>query len=135
MWQSLISIKNFFCRQIQKCPEKSGFSGWSFLFNTLIVDLKISLEANNLSTTLFCFRFRFILSLSGCKKCLVIDDQLKILPISSQSSQVTSVTPKSSVRENYYPNNLKRTKKKEEEDKMDICFYLHIFLCELKIEI
>ncbi|XP_066922128.1 RNA cytidine acetyltransferase-like [Clytia hemisphaerica] len=42
------------------------------------------------------FNERFILSLASCKNCLVIDDQLKILPISSQASQVSSIAPKSS---------------------------------------
>jgi len=40
------------------------------------------------------FNERFILSLSSCNKCLVIDDQLRILPISLQSSNITAVTPK-----------------------------------------
>ncbi|XP_057298678.1 RNA cytidine acetyltransferase-like [Hydractinia symbiolongicarpus] len=40
------------------------------------------------------FNERFILSLSSCQTCLVIDDQLRVLPISSQSLNVTALTPK-----------------------------------------
>ncbi|XP_047123457.2 RNA cytidine acetyltransferase isoform X1 [Hydra vulgaris] len=40
------------------------------------------------------FNERFILSLSSCKNCLVIDDSLRILPISSQSSNITAMPPK-----------------------------------------
>jgi len=41
------------------------------------------------------FNERFILSLSSCKNCLVIDDQLRILPISSHAQSITAITPKS----------------------------------------
>lgn len=40
---------------------------------------------------------RFILSLASCKKCLVIDDQLNILPISSHAASIEALPPKSQV--------------------------------------
>ncbi|KAJ7396528.1 RNA cytidine acetyltransferase [Pitangus sulphuratus] len=41
------------------------------------------------------FNERFILSLASCKNCLVIDDQLNILPISSHVANITPVPPQS----------------------------------------
>nr|DBA17534.1 TPA: hypothetical protein GDO54_002963 [Pyxicephalus adspersus] len=40
------------------------------------------------------FNERFILSLSSCKNCMVIDDQLNILPISSHIANIKPVPPK-----------------------------------------
>jgi len=40
------------------------------------------------------FNERFILSLSSCKTCVAIDDQLNILPISSHIANIKAVTPK-----------------------------------------
>eukprot|EP00112_Aurelia_sp_Birch-Aquarium-sp1_P011190 Seg2357.3 transcript_id=Seg2357.3/GoldUCD/mRNA.D3Y31 product="RNA cytidine acetyltransferase" protein_id=Seg2357.3/GoldUCD/D3Y31 len=40
------------------------------------------------------FNERFLLSLASCKKCLVIDDQLRILPISTESRNITALAPK-----------------------------------------
>eukprot|EP00064_Thunnus_orientalis_P002628 superscaffoldBa00000198_g2635 len=40
------------------------------------------------------FNERFILSLASCKNCLVIDDQLNILPISSHMANIKPVPPK-----------------------------------------
>lgn len=39
------------------------------------------------------FNERFILSLASCKKCLVIDDQLNILPISSHMASIEALPP------------------------------------------
>ena len=44
--------------------------------------------------SVFC---RFLLSLASCKKCLVLDDQLRILPISTESRNITPIPPKSKV--------------------------------------
>lgn len=41
------------------------------------------------------FNERFILSLASCKNCIVIDDQLDILPISSNVANIKPVPPKS----------------------------------------
>ncbi|XP_009562715.2 RNA cytidine acetyltransferase [Cuculus canorus] len=41
------------------------------------------------------FNERFILSLASCKNCMVIDDQLNILPISSHVANITPVPPQS----------------------------------------
>ncbi|XP_078540379.1 RNA cytidine acetyltransferase isoform X1 [Lissotriton helveticus] len=41
------------------------------------------------------FNERFILSLASCKNCIVIDDQLDILPISSSVANIKPVPPKS----------------------------------------
>ncbi|KAL1427633.1 hypothetical protein MTO96_017329 [Rhipicephalus appendiculatus] len=38
------------------------------------------------------FNERFILSLSSCESCLVVDDQLNILPVSSHAANVTPVS-------------------------------------------
>lgn len=40
---------------------------------------------------------RFILSLASCKKCLVIDDQLNILPISSHAASIEALPPQTPV--------------------------------------
>ncbi|KAM8860479.1 RNA cytidine acetyltransferase [Synchiropus picturatus] len=40
------------------------------------------------------FNERFILSLASCKNCVVIDDQLNILPISSHMASIKPVPPK-----------------------------------------
>uniref|UniRef100_A0A3P8W251 RNA cytidine acetyltransferase n=1 Tax=Cynoglossus semilaevis TaxID=244447 RepID=A0A3P8W251_CYNSE len=40
------------------------------------------------------FNERFILSLSSCKNCVVIDDQLNILPISTHMANIKPVPPK-----------------------------------------
>uniref|UniRef100_A0A8C9EK63 RNA cytidine acetyltransferase n=1 Tax=Pavo cristatus TaxID=9049 RepID=A0A8C9EK63_PAVCR len=42
------------------------------------------------------FNERFILSLASCKNCIVIDDQLNILPISSHVANITPVPPQNS---------------------------------------
>ena len=42
------------------------------------------------------FNERFILSLGSCHQCLVVDDQLNILPISSTSLEIEALPPKSS---------------------------------------
>ncbi|XP_044254594.1 RNA cytidine acetyltransferase [Tribolium madens] len=39
------------------------------------------------------FNERFLLSLASCKRCLVVDDQLSVLPISSHNLHVTPVEP------------------------------------------
>ncbi|KAM3919322.1 RNA cytidine acetyltransferase [Leptodactylus fuscus] len=41
------------------------------------------------------FNERFILSLASCKNCMVIDDQLNILPISSHVANIKPLPPKS----------------------------------------
>ncbi|KFV65043.1 N-acetyltransferase 10, partial [Dryobates pubescens] len=41
------------------------------------------------------FNERFILSLASCKNCIVIDDQLNILPISSHVANISPVPPQS----------------------------------------
>ncbi|XP_042309853.1 RNA cytidine acetyltransferase [Sceloporus undulatus] len=41
------------------------------------------------------FNERFILSLSSCKTCMVVDDQLNILPISSHVANISAIPPQS----------------------------------------
>lgn len=41
--------------------------------------------------------FRFLLSLGSCKYCLVLDDQLRILPISTESRNIAAIPPKTKV--------------------------------------
>lgn len=40
------------------------------------------------------FNERFLLSLGSCKNCIVIDDQLRILPISTESRNIAALPPK-----------------------------------------
>eukprot|EP00794_Sanderia_malayensis_P007918 gene7918-8773_t len=40
------------------------------------------------------FNERFLLSLGSCKNCLVIDDELRILPISTEIRKITALPPK-----------------------------------------
>ncbi|XP_023932402.1 RNA cytidine acetyltransferase-like isoform X2 [Lingula anatina] len=42
------------------------------------------------------FNERFLLSLASCKRCMVIDDQLNVLPVSSHTLQIQPVPPKTS---------------------------------------
>ncbi|NWX58490.1 NAT10 acetyltransferase, partial [Promerops cafer] len=58
------------------------------------------------------FNERFILSLASCKTCLVIDDQLNILPISSHAANITPVPPKSQ-EESLRPQDLELRELKE----------------------
>ncbi|CAH1973723.1 unnamed protein product [Acanthoscelides obtectus] len=46
------------------------------------------------------FNERFLLSLASCKRCLVVDDQLYVLPISSHNLQVTPVENIQDISEN-----------------------------------
>lgn len=41
-----------------------------------------------------CFNERFILSLASCKACMVLDDELNILPVSSHMKSITPVPVK-----------------------------------------
>uniref|UniRef100_A0A8C3UMD9 RNA cytidine acetyltransferase n=1 Tax=Catharus ustulatus TaxID=91951 RepID=A0A8C3UMD9_CATUS len=58
------------------------------------------------------FNERFILSLASCKTCLVIDDQLNILPISSHAANITPVPPRSQ-EESLQPQDLELRELKE----------------------
>ncbi|XP_014734360.1 PREDICTED: N-acetyltransferase 10 [Sturnus vulgaris] len=58
------------------------------------------------------FNERFILSLASCKTCLVIDDQLNILPISSHAANITPVPPQSQ-EESLQPQDLELRELKE----------------------
>lgn len=57
------------------------------------VDITL-LPPQHLMTVLF---LRFILSLASCKKCLVIDDQLSILPVSSHAASIEALPPQTPV--------------------------------------
>lgn len=52
-------------------------------------------SARALTALVLCFRF--LLSLASCKKCLVIDDQLNILPISSHAAGIEALPPQAPV--------------------------------------
>ncbi|EHB01864.1 UPF0202 protein C20G8.09c [Heterocephalus glaber] len=58
------------------------------------------------------FNERFILSLASCKKCLVIDDQLNILPISSHMASLETLPPQAP-DENLSPSALELQNLKE----------------------
>ena len=44
------------------------------------------------------FNERFLLSLADCPHCLVMDDQLNVLPMSSTTLHITPITPSTKVR-------------------------------------
>ncbi|KAJ8971724.1 hypothetical protein NQ317_002554 [Molorchus minor] len=46
------------------------------------------------------FNERFLLSLSSCERCLVVDDHLTVLPISSQNLNIFPITPLQNLSEN-----------------------------------
>lgn len=58
------------------------------------------------------FNERFILSLASCKKCLVIDDQLNILPVSSHAASIEALPPQAP-DENLSPSSLELQELKE----------------------
>ncbi|XP_008115606.1 RNA cytidine acetyltransferase [Anolis carolinensis] len=58
------------------------------------------------------FNERFILSLASCKTCMVVDDQLNILPISSHVSNITAV-PARSQEDNLSPQDMELKELKE----------------------
>eukprot|EP00795_Rhopilema_esculentum_P004679 gene4679-20963_t len=58
------------------------------------------------------FNERFLLSLASCKKCLVIDDQLRILPLSTDSRNITALPPKTK-EESYTPEEIELKELKE----------------------
>ena len=58
-----------------------------------------------------CVDRRFILSLASCKNCMVINDKLDLLPISSHMLNITALPPKSAVR-NYIKIRERTFKKK-----------------------
>ncbi|NXE42420.1 NAT10 acetyltransferase, partial [Ptilorrhoa leucosticta] len=58
------------------------------------------------------FNERFILSLASCKNCLVIDDRLNILPISSHAASIAPVPPQSQ-EESLRPQELELRELKE----------------------
>ncbi|XP_031549437.1 RNA cytidine acetyltransferase-like [Actinia tenebrosa] len=58
------------------------------------------------------FNERFILSLTSCKECLVIDDQLNILPLSSHMLSITAIPPKTK-EESMSPNDIELKHLKE----------------------
>jgi N-acetyltransferase 10 len=53
-------------------------------------------EQPKFSFRLYRFNERFILSLASNKRCVVIDDNLNVLPLSSHIKHVAEVPPKSS---------------------------------------
>ncbi|XP_044536212.1 RNA cytidine acetyltransferase [Gracilinanus agilis] len=58
------------------------------------------------------FNERFILSLASCKNCIVIDDQLNILPISSHTANIQPLPPKTQ-EEDLPPSDLELKELKE----------------------
>ncbi len=58
------------------------------------------------------FNERFILSLSSCNQCLVVDDQLNILPISSATLEIEALPPKS-IEDSVTPEELELRNLKE----------------------
>ncbi|XP_063992726.1 RNA cytidine acetyltransferase [Diachasmimorpha longicaudata] len=55
------------------------------------------------------FNERFLLSLSSCSRCLVVDDQLRILPVSSKNLKIEPVPKLPSSEENVELNALKES--------------------------
>jgi N-acetyltransferase 10 len=57
--------------------------------------------------TEYALCIRFILSLASCKTCLVIDDELNVLPISSQTLSVVPVKASNASSESEAQSELK----------------------------
>jgi len=58
---------------------------------TLTMDVHSRYRTESHQEVVGRFNERFILSLASCKNCLVIDDQLRILPLSTESQNITAV--------------------------------------------
>ncbi|XP_077178242.1 RNA cytidine acetyltransferase isoform X1 [Paroedura picta] len=58
------------------------------------------------------FNERFILSLASCKTCMVVDDQLNILPVSSHVANIVPVPPRSQ-EDNLSPQDMELKELKE----------------------
>ena len=64
-------------------------------FYTLTMDVHSRFRTESHNDLIARFNERFILSLASCKQCLVVDDQLNILPISSATLEIEPLPPKS----------------------------------------
>uniref|UniRef100_A0A8C4QVS0 RNA cytidine acetyltransferase n=2 Tax=Eptatretus burgeri TaxID=7764 RepID=A0A8C4QVS0_EPTBU len=79
---------------------------------TLTMDVHARFRTESHQDVAGRFNERFILSLASCKMCLVIDDQLNILPLCSQTLSITPVPPKVE-GEDLSPNELELKNLKE----------------------
>ncbi|XP_043938781.1 RNA cytidine acetyltransferase [Protopterus annectens] len=62
---------------------------------TMIMDVHSRYRTEAHQDVVGRFNERFILSLASCKNCIVLDDQLNILPISSHIANIVPIPPKS----------------------------------------
>ncbi len=78
---------------------------------SLIMDVhaRFRTESNNIVTPRF--NERFILSLAGCETCVVMDDELNILPISRYVREISPVSAEESQREEMRLEELSNLKK------------------------
>jgi N-acetyltransferase 10 len=65
-------------------------------FYTMAMDVHSRYRTESHQDVVARFNERFILSLTSCKQCLVVDDQLNILPISSSALEIEALPAKSS---------------------------------------
>lgn len=63
-------------------------------FYTMSMDVHTRFRTESHQDIVPRFNERFLLSLTSCKQCLVVDDQLNILPISSSNLTIEPVPPK-----------------------------------------
>jgi N-acetyltransferase 10 len=63
-------------------------------FYTMSMDVHSRFRTESHTDVVPRFNERFLLSLTSCKQCLVVDDQLNILPISSSTLEIEPVPPK-----------------------------------------
>ncbi|KAL3267287.1 hypothetical protein HHI36_011418 [Cryptolaemus montrouzieri] len=67
---------------------------------TMTMDVHQRFRTEAHSNIICRFNERFLLSLASCKRCLVVDDQLAVLPISSHNLHVTAVEKSLELSEN-----------------------------------
>jgi N-acetyltransferase 10 len=65
-------------------------------FYTMAMDVHARYRTESHQDVVARFNERFILSLTACQQCLVVDDQLNILPISTGALHIEPLPPKSS---------------------------------------
>ncbi|XP_023932401.1 RNA cytidine acetyltransferase-like isoform X1 [Lingula anatina] len=63
---------------------------------TMTMDVHARFRTESHQDVVGRFNERFLLSLASCKRCMVIDDQLNVLPVSSHTLQIQPVPPKTS---------------------------------------
>nr|XP_011468502.1 PREDICTED: UPF0202 protein At3g57940-like [Fragaria vesca subsp. vesca] len=88
------------------------------LTNLYTMDVHDRFQTESHSQATGCFNVRFLLSLASCKACVVMGDELNILPI---SSHIRSITPVSVKEDSEGISELERELKDLNEQLSDAC--------------